>query len=106
MHVGYFRCFVLLLLLSIALADDSSSSHPTQVAVKHDIPIILHSRKAEKRVFEMLKEEGVVKADFHCYCGKVSSELLDCVVLAWLSMMLIVGCAIVCAVTMCAVWVS
>ncbi|CAM9599870.1 unnamed protein product, partial [Ectocarpus fasciculatus] len=41
-----------------------------QVAKKHDLPIILHSRKAEARTFELLQEEGVVKADFHCFCGK------------------------------------
>lgn len=43
-----------------------------QVAKKHDIPVILHSRKAEQRVFELLLEEGVQKADMHCFCGKVS----------------------------------
>ena len=42
-----------------------------KVAVKHDLPLILHSRKAEKRVLEMLIEEGVQRADFHCFCGKV-----------------------------------
>ena len=41
-----------------------------RVAKKHDIPIILHSRKAEARVLELLIEEKVVKADFHCFCGK------------------------------------
>ncbi len=41
------------------------------MAKRHDIPIILHSRKAEERVFELLQEEGVVKADFHCFMGKV-----------------------------------
>lgn len=43
-----------------------------QIGVKYDIPLILHSRKAEKRVFDMLLEEKVKKADFHCFCGKVS----------------------------------
>jgi TatD DNase family protein len=42
-----------------------------QVAKKHDMPIILHTRKAEARVLEMLIEEGVTKADFHCFGGKV-----------------------------------
>lgn len=41
-----------------------------RVAKKHDIPIILHTRKAEERVFEILIEESVTKADLHCYCGK------------------------------------
>lgn len=42
-----------------------------RVAKKHDIPIILHTRKAEARTLELLLEEGVTKADFHCFCGKV-----------------------------------
>ena len=42
-----------------------------RVAKANDIPIILHSRKAEQRVLDLLLEEGVVKADFHCFCGKV-----------------------------------
>jgi TatD DNase family protein len=41
------------------------------IAKDNDLPIILHSRKAEARVFEMLQEEGVVKALFHCFMGKV-----------------------------------
>lgn len=42
-----------------------------RLGVKYDVPVILHTRKMEKRVFDMLLEEGVRKADFHCYCGKV-----------------------------------
>ena len=45
-----------------------------RVAVKHDIPLILHTRKAEQRVLQLLLEEGVKKADFHCFCGKVSMK--------------------------------
>mmetsp|Transcript_12879 Transcript_12879/g.21018 ORF Transcript_12879/g.21018 Transcript_12879/m.21018 type:complete len:289 (+) Transcript_12879:1106-1972(+) len=41
------------------------------IAKRHDLPIILHSRKAEARVFEMLQEEGVERALFHCFMGKV-----------------------------------
>ncbi len=44
--------------------------HGTQVAKKHDLPLILHTRKAEARTFELLQEMGVTKADFHCFCGK------------------------------------
>lgn len=33
-------------------------------------PLILHSRSAEQRTFEILQEERVVKADFHCFGGK------------------------------------
>ncbi len=42
-----------------------------QVAMKHDLPVILHTRKAEARTFEILQDMGVVKADFHCYGGKL-----------------------------------
>jgi TatD DNase family protein len=42
-----------------------------QVAQKHDKPIIIHSRKAEARCFEVLQEMGVERADFHCYGGKL-----------------------------------
>ena len=42
-----------------------------RIAKKYNLPIILHTRKAEARVLEMLIEEGVKKADFHCFGGKV-----------------------------------
>ncbi|MCO4762853.1 MAG: TatD family hydrolase [Myxococcales bacterium] len=42
-----------------------------KVAIKHDKPLILHTRKAEARTFELLQEEGVERADFHCYGGKL-----------------------------------
>jgi TatD DNase family protein len=41
-----------------------------RVAKKHDLPIILHTRKQEERTLELLLEEGVVRADIHCFCGK------------------------------------
>ena len=47
-----------------------------QLGVQYDIPLILHTRKAEKRVLDMLIEENVKKADFHCFCGKVSNAIL------------------------------
>jgi TatD DNase family protein len=50
-----------------------------KIAAKYDIPIILHTRKAEKKVFDMLIEENVKKADFHCYCGKVNFFFFDIV---------------------------
>eukprot|EP01033_Poteriospumella_lacustris_P015508 gene15509-11092_t len=43
-----------------------------RLGVKYDVPVILHTRKVEKRVFDLLVEEGVRKADFHCYCGKLN----------------------------------
>lgn len=42
-----------------------------EVAARHDKPVILHSRKAELRTFEILQELGVTKADFHCFGGKL-----------------------------------
>jgi len=41
-----------------------------RVAKKHDLPVILHTRKAEERVLELLIEEEILRADFHCFCGK------------------------------------
>ena len=42
-----------------------------EVAQKHDLPVILHTRKREARTFEILQGHGVQKAVFHCYSGKV-----------------------------------
>jgi TatD DNase family protein len=41
-----------------------------RIARDCDLPIILHTRKIEEKVFQMLQEEGVVRADFHCFGGK------------------------------------
>jgi hypothetical protein len=78
---------------------DMTSVGGAAVAKRHDLPLILHTRKAEARTFEILKvgqaspgacttpsdclssffrnlwcgsqEMEVKKADFHCYGGKV-----------------------------------
>lgn len=51
------------------------------MAKKHDLPLILHTRKAEARTFEILQEMGVTKADFHCFCGKAKlGKKVRCVV--------------------------
>tara|TARA_Y100001934_G_C12204287_1_gene702779 strand:- start:117 stop:911 length:795 start_codon:yes stop_codon:yes gene_type:complete len=42
-----------------------------EVALKHDKPIIIHTRKAEARSFEIIQEMGVKRANFHCYGGKL-----------------------------------
>jgi Tat protein secretion system quality control protein TatD with DNase activity len=44
-----------------------------QIGKAYDIPLILHSLRAEGSVFRMLQEEKVTKANFHCFCGKVST---------------------------------
>lgn len=41
-----------------------------EVAMKNDLPVIIHTRKLEKRAMEILKHYGVKKVDFHCYGGK------------------------------------
>lgn len=41
-----------------------------RLALRIDKPLILHTRRAEQRTLEILLEEGVVRADFHCYGGK------------------------------------
>jgi TatD DNase family protein len=40
-----------------------------EVAVRNDLPVILHTRRAEERSFEIVREMGVVRADFHCFGG-------------------------------------
>ena len=41
------------------------------IGLRHDIPVIIHSRKLEKRCFEILDAHGVKKVVMHCYGGKV-----------------------------------
>lgn len=42
-----------------------------EVAMRHGLPVILHTRKAEERTLAILQELGVEKADFHCFGGKL-----------------------------------
>lgn len=42
-----------------------------ELARKHDKPLIVHTRKAEQRCFEILQHAGIEKANFHCFGGKV-----------------------------------
>lgn len=42
------------------------------LALEIDKPLIIHSRKAELEVIEMLEEAGVKKVQMHCFCGKMS----------------------------------
>lgn len=42
-----------------------------QVALDADLPIIIHTRKRERRAFEILQEMGVERADFHCFGSRV-----------------------------------
>jgi len=46
-----------------------------KVAQDTELPVILHSRKRERRTFEILQELGVERADFHCFGSKVKLGL-------------------------------
>jgi TatD DNase family protein len=43
-----------------------------RVALDHDKPVIVHTRRRERRTLEILEEMGVRRADWHCFGGKVS----------------------------------
>ena len=40
------------------------------IAIRYDIPLIVHSRKREQRTIELLAGLGVMRVDFHCFCGR------------------------------------
>ena len=42
-----------------------------EIALAHDKPLILHTRKAELRALQIIQEMGVERADFHCFGAKV-----------------------------------
>jgi TatD DNase family protein len=42
-----------------------------RIAMEADKPIIIHTRKAERRTFEVLKELGATRVNWHCYSSKV-----------------------------------
>lgn len=42
------------------------------LALELDKPLIIHSRKAEAEVIQMLEDAGVKKVQMHCFCGKMS----------------------------------
>lgn len=41
------------------------------IAVDADKPIVIHTRKRERRAFEILQEMGVERVNWHCFGGKV-----------------------------------
>lgn len=49
---------------------DRVLSRLCELSVKYDKPLILHTRKAEQRTFDIVRDLGVTRADFHCYGGK------------------------------------
>lgn len=42
-----------------------------QIAMDADKPIIIHTRKAERRTLEVLQELGATRVNWHCYSSKV-----------------------------------
>lgn len=41
-----------------------------RLAKELGVPLIIHSRKAEARVLELLEQEGAKKVLLHCFCGR------------------------------------
>ncbi len=42
-----------------------------KIAMQADKPIIIHSRKRERRAFEILEELGTTRVNWHCFGGRV-----------------------------------
>lgn len=42
------------------------------IALAADRPIIVHTRRRERRAFEILREMGATRVDWHCFGGKVA----------------------------------
>jgi TatD DNase family protein len=43
-----------------------------QIALDTDKPVILHTRRRERRALEIVEELGVTRVDWHCFGGKVN----------------------------------
>lgn len=41
-----------------------------EIAERHNIPVIIHTRRREARTIEILAHHGVRKVDFHCFGGR------------------------------------
>ena len=41
------------------------------IAVEFDLPLIIHTRKLERRAIELMEGHGVKRLNFHCFGGKV-----------------------------------
>src|SRR5688572_25425483 len=42
------------------------------IALEADRPMIVHTRKRERRAFEILRDMGATRVDWHCFGGKVA----------------------------------
>ena len=56
-----------------------------ELAMAADKPIIIHTRKAERRAFEVLVEMGAEKVNWHCYSSRVKLGLQIAAHGHWLS---------------------
>ncbi|NKC15622.1 MAG: hypothetical protein GKR94_26525 [Gammaproteobacteria bacterium] len=45
------------------------------IAMEYRLPLIIHTRKRERRCAEILRHSGAQKVDFHCYGGKAKQAL-------------------------------
>lgn len=45
------------------------------IAMRHHLPVIIHTRKREVRSAEIIRALGAKHVDFHCYGGKVKNAL-------------------------------
>lgn len=41
-----------------------------EIAKKHNLPLVIHTRKRELRAMEILREHQIKRVDFHCFGGK------------------------------------
>jgi TatD DNase family protein len=64
---------------SMPLQEAAFKAH-IEAAAKKNLPIVIHSRGAEKRAIDMCKSYRVTHAVFHCYTGSLPDlkHLLDC----------------------------
>lgn len=46
-----------------------------EIAQDYQLPLIIHTRKREKRSMEILEHHGIKRVNFHCYGGKVKWAL-------------------------------
>jgi len=53
--------------------------HALEIAKAADKPVIVHTRRRERRAFEILRELGMERVDWHCFGGKVklAREIAD-----------------------------
>lgn len=54
-----------------------------EIAKTHDLPLIIHTRKREKRAMEILKYHQVSRVNFHCYTGRVKWALKEAEEQGW-----------------------